>query len=794
MLALIVAGLAVLGPTPAGAVAGLINVPADVATIQAAIVAASTGDTVIVAPGTYHEHIDFLGKAIEVRSTVGPATTIIDGDRTSVVVVFKSGETRASVLRGFTITRGSLPSVGTPGVIAGAGIAIANASPTIIGNVITDNDGSTHAGAGIGVIGSPLIQDNVIIGNHTATNGAAGGIIAGGSAEIVGNRIENNTAGGGGGMVIHGAATVRNNIIRGNHAGLYDGGGVTFNGPGGLFVDNLVAGNTADFRGGGVAWMDTGTSNVPVLLHNTIVGNQAPAGSGIAGIKDGARLAGNIIVGGSSTSLVSCLGNAPASTTFTSNDVYNGTASPASLPYSGCANPTGNAGNISADPRFVSSTDYRLQAGSPAIDAADNAAAGLPSTDLAGAARITDGNADGTAIIDMGAYEAPAVEIGQRFHPLTPARILDTRIGLGAPPAAVGTASTLAVQVTGQGGVPSTGVSAVVLNVTVTEPTADSFLAVWPAGQARPLASNLNYVPGQTVPNLVMVKVGDLGRVNLYNNSGATHVVADVAGWYVAAGSVAGSMSGSRYTTVVPARVLDTRSGNGAPTAMVGAASSLDLQVTGRGGVPASGVSAVAINVTITEPTGGSFLTAWPAGMTRPLASNLNYVAGQTVANLVVVKVSDLGKVSLYNNSGSTHVVADVAGWFGADGGPGGSGFTSLVPARVLDTRTGLGAAGATVGPLSSIDVQVTGQGGVPVSGVSAVVLNLTGTQPTAPSFLTAWPTGLSRPLASNLNSVAGQTVPNLVVVKVGAGGKVSVYNNSGSTHIVADVAGWFSG
>jgi hypothetical protein len=92
------------------------------------------------------------------------------------------------------------------------------------------------------------------------------------------------------------------------------------------------------------------------------------------------------------------------------------------------------------------------------------------------------------------------------------------------------------------------------------------------------------------------------------------------------------------------------------------------------------------------------------------------------------------------------------------------------------------------------LNLQVTGRGGVPATGVSAVVLNVTVTEPTAPSFLTAWPAGLALPLAANLNYLAGQTVPNLVTVKVGAGGQVSLYNAAGSTHIVVDVAGWYSG
>ena len=368
---------------------------------------------------------------------------------------------------------------------------------------------------------------------------------------------------------------------------------------------------------------------------------------------------------------------------------------------------------------------------------------------------------------------------GGTFHTLTPQRILDTRSGVGAPAALVWPGGTVSLKVTGTAGVPASGVSAVAMNVTVTDPTAASFLTAWPAGEARPLASNLNYVAGQTVPNMVVVKVGAGGKVDLFNSSGTAHVIADVAGWY----GPDTSTPGGRYNPVTPARILDTRSAS-----KLGPAAALGLQVTGQGGVPATGVSAVVLNVTVTEPTATSFLTAWPEGEARPLASNLNYVAGQTVPNLVVVKVGAGGKVDLFNYAGAAHVVADVAGWYGDDGSSAGGLFTPVAPARLLDTR-----AGAKVGPDGTLGLQVTGRGGVPASGVSAVVLNVTATEPTALSFLTASPAGETRPLASNLNYGPAQTVPNLVVVKVGAGGVVNLFNSSGSTHIVADVAGWYA-
>ena len=376
---------------------------------------------------------------------------------------------------------------------------------------------------------------------------------------------------------------------------------------------------------------------------------------------------------------------------------------------------------------------------------------------------------------------------GPKYNAVSPTRILDTRVGTGAAAESVGSAATIDVQVTGVGGVPSTGVSAVVLNVTAVDPTRATFLTAWPTGQPRPVASNLNVAPGSVVPNLVSVKVGTGGRVSLYNHNGSTHVTADVAGWYGEEGA-----AGAPYNALDPERILDTRVGTGAPAVKVGSGSTLDVQVTGRGGIPASGVTAVVLNVTAVDATSTSYLTAWPAGQSRPLASNLNYVPGSTVPNLVAVKVGTGGRIALYNHSGSAHLTADVAGWYGGTDAAAGDTYNAVDPARILDTRSGNGAP-ARVGAGGTIEVQVTGRGGLPTTGVSAVVVNVTSVDPTSASYLTVWPAGQVRPLASNLNYVPGQVVSNLVVVKVGAGGRISLYNHAGSTHVGADVAGWFS-
>lgn len=389
----------------------------------------------------------------------------------------------------------------------------------------------------------------------------------------------------------------------------------------------------------------------------------------------------------------------------------------------------------------------------------------------------------GNAIVVYESVPGP----GGGYHGLTPARLLDTRSGLGAPAAKVGPGGSVDLQVTGRGGVPATGVSAVALNVTVTAPTAESFLTTWPTEHRRPLASNLNYLAKQTVPNMVVVKVGQGGKVSLFNNDGSTDLVVDVAGWY----GVDDDPQGARYSPLAPSRLLDTRATD-APVARLGPASTGSLKVTGVGGVPQSGVTAVALNVTVTGPTAESFLTVWPAGEGRPMASNLNYQRDQTVPNMVIVKVGASGMVNLFNNVGSADVIVDVAGWYGPEDATAGPRYRALAPTRILDSRIGLGAPTGKMMPESTLTMQVTGRGGVPVAGVSAVVLNVTVTGPTAVSFLTAWPSGEARPLASNLNYRAGQTVPNLVIVKVGLGGKVDLFNYLGATDLVVDVAGWY--
>jgi hypothetical protein len=384
------------------------------------------------------------------------------------------------------------------------------------------------------------------------------------------------------------------------------------------------------------------------------------------------------------------------------------------------------------------------------------------------------------------------------FHGLSPARLGDTRLGqptidgLHAGTGKVLRLSTRNIPVTGRGGVPSAGVGSVAINVTVTGALAGGYFTVFPTGSVRPEASNLNFSAGQTIANMVIIPVGTGGQVSFYNAAGAgVDFIVDVLGWFPVSPS---------FTGLNPGRLLDTRPGYttidgiSAGAGATGPGATTSVVVAGRATVPASGVGAVALNVTITGPTRPGYLTVFPTGTALPTASNLNFTPGVTVANMVIVPVGAGGSISIFNGStGTSNLIVDVLGWF-----PPGFGFSGLSPARIGDTRTGQPTADGRFRGQGRIagetvwNVKTLGRGGVPASGVGAVALNITATNPSSGGYLTVYPAGAARPNASNLNFVVGQTIPNMVIVPVGTAGEISIYTATGMTDVIVDVLGWF--
>ncbi|HET7820467.1 MAG TPA: hypothetical protein VFL10_02995 [Ornithinibacter sp.] len=271
--------------------------------------------------------------------------------------------------------------------------------------------------------------------------------------------------------------------------------------------------------------------------------------------------------------------------------------------------------------------------------------------------------------------------------------------------------------------------------------------------------------------------------------AGATSDAGRSASSVSAAPDVAGAMH------VLPARrVLDTRSGLGAAKGPRASGSTTSVTVLGVGGVPASGVGAVAVHVTVTGATGSGFVTAYPGGTAVPPASTVNVVAGQNITNLTVVAVGADSAISLrFTGTGTVQLLADVAGWTTA-GTPTEPGTTvTSSPARLMDTRTGLGGRTGALPSGGLAHLQVTGKAGVPAT-IGSVTLNVTVVTPTAAGWLAVTPTdpGAGKAKTSSLNFTAGRTIANAVTTSLSPTGTVDLRLSVGSTaHVVVDVLAW---
>lgn len=394
---------------------------------------------------------------------------------------------------------------------------------------------------------------------------------------------------------------------------------------------------------------------------------------------------------------------------------------------------------------------------------------------------------------------AQAASTNLDFVPVTPQRIADTRAAWLDPRgtgAVVGAGRTLEVTVVERGGwsVPADA-SAVSLNVTVVSPKGPGYVTAYPCGEARPKASNLNFVTGQTVPNAVISGVGQGGKVCFFASS-ATHLVVDLNGYMPA---------DSEYYGLVPQRAADTRDGTGVRQGFLPAGKTLRVPVGGKF-VPEEALAAT-LNVTVTQPAQAGHVTVYPCDEPKPLASNLNFAAGQTVPNMVVSPLSLTdGSVCVYSNVKS-HIVVDVNGFFSD-----WAEYVPFTPERWADTRPGKSALGRlTVTTAANYptpqgkyyEIQIADPG-----EVDAVSLNVTATQPAASGYVTVfgcesgwtgsgvhtdhgarWTPWL--PSTSSLNYKAGQTVANAVVTPVDAHGYVCFYTSS-PTHLVVDANGAF--
>ena len=329
------------------------------------------------------------------------------------------------------------------------------------------------------------------------------------------------------------------------------------------------------------------------------------------------------------------------------------------------------------------------------------------------------------------------------FVPITPTRVYDSRDGKTQP---LGQQSSRAITVRGMGQVPSSGVSGVAMNVTAVCGTDWSFLQAYPSGGSLPVTSVSNFTGSEAVPALVVAPLGSDGTVTLYNAVGSVHLVVDVVGYFPTSG-------GSTLKQVAGTRLLD---GWASPMA---SGQSRTLPVASALGVPSSSVTGAVVNVTVAGAEGVGFVQLSPGAASTTTTSTVNYSTAKVATNRALVAVRN-GQLTVTNTGATARVIVDVVGYFTGDGG--GARYSSITPARVLDTRFRVGASGP-LGAGQSLSLPVTGRSGVP-SDAAAVLGTLTSDRATSTSYLTVWPSGAALPPTSDLNPTPGFTQANAVL------------------------------
>lgn len=384
---------------------------------------------------------------------------------------------------------------------------------------------------------------------------------------------------------------------------------------------------------------------------------------------------------------------------------------------------------------------------------------------------------DAASQTDLGdLFKGPAAPL--QFVPVNPCRVADTREG-----SVLGAGTTRNFVISNACGIPAQA-AAFSLNVTaIPRMGALGFLTVWPAGQARPTVSTLNSPDGSVLANAALLPAGSGGAISAYATNDAD-LVLDINGYFIAPG-----IDTLQFYPLPPCRVVDTRGPSGTyggPSIEGGTSRSFPISAAPCG----AALSAAAYSVNVTAVPHGplGFVTAWPSGQPRPLASTLNSIDGTILANAAIVPAGAGfgGPVSLYA-SDTTDVVVDIDGYF-APPGPGGLNFYTLPPCRVVDTRI---LGGPIIGG-SKRELSVAGACGLS-AGASAYSFNITAVPRGPLGFMTVWPPPGGRPVVSTLNGPKGLVTANAALVPAGASpaGSVDVYVTDASD-VVIDVNGYF--
>lgn len=370
---------------------------------------------------------------------------------------------------------------------------------------------------------------------------------------------------------------------------------------------------------------------------------------------------------------------------------------------------------------------------------------------------------------------------GLRFVPITPCRLVDTRVGqgttgaFGPPSLAAGSTRSLPVP-TGRCVIPTTA-KAYALNATAVPRAALSYLTLWPTGQDQPLVSTLNSFHGGVVSNAAIVPAGTAGAISVFATN-ETDFILDINGYF-------DSSTGSSFYTVDPCRAADTRTGGSTRPPANSTRNYLASPAPCSLPATATGYS---LNITAVPVAALSYLTIWPSGQAQPFVSTLNSFDGAIVANAALVPAGANGAVSVFVTD-AADTILDTNGYFGPPGATGELQFYPLTPCRVIDTRIS-GSGSPALGASAERDFAISGKCGVPVAA-KAYSLNATVVPPGPLSFLTLWPAGKARPLVSTLNSFLGRVVANAAIVPAGPGGVISAFATN-ETHLILDINGYF--
>jgi uncharacterized protein (TIGR03437 family) len=368
---------------------------------------------------------------------------------------------------------------------------------------------------------------------------------------------------------------------------------------------------------------------------------------------------------------------------------------------------------------------------------------------------------------------------GLQFVPLaTPCRAVDTRTG----PAIAG-GSTRDFAIASACGIPGAA-QAFAMNATVVPINNLSYLQLWAAGGTQPATSILNSYDGRIKANASIVPAGSNGAVTAYATDD-THLILDVSGYYVPAGTT-GALA---FYSVAPCRVLDTRLAAGplgGPMLTAGQARGFPVPASACG-IPAN-ARAYSFNVTAIPQAPLLYLAVWPAGQAQPATSTLNAPTGTVVANAATVVGGTGGAIGAYATA-NTHLVIDINGYYAPPGGTGGLNLYVPAPCRALDTRFESTFAPVN-GTLSNIDLTASGCG-VP-SGAQSYVFNATVVPVSTLSWLTLWQGGNSPPpFVSTLNSFDGAITSNLAVVPAG-GNAINAFTTD-PAYLILDLYGYFA-